>query len=234
MTRLHKRQPLAPARIGAVVIGAALLAGVTACGGGAADPLAGLTAKKVAAMAQADMRAKPAMRFAGTISGSGTTATASLVVEENAGCEGTVAQPGRGSFEFLDLHGQAWIKPDDAFWKANTPLPPRFLLPFEGKWVTTTGTYAQYRGWGQVCALNDKATGTTRGLRRLGTATIGGHRTLVLENPDKSKVYVTDTARPVIVRVAGPAAADGYVTISLLRSAPAITAPPASLIIQGS
>jgi hypothetical protein len=226
-------------RIGVVVIGAALLAGVTACGGsppasGAADPLAGLTAKKVAAKAQADMRAKPAMRFTGTISGSGTTVTMSLVVEENAGCEGTFSQPGRGSFEFLDLHGQVWIKPDDAFWKSNTLLPSRLLRLWEGKWVTTTGTYAQYNGWAKTCTLNDKATGTTRGLRRLGTANISGHRTLILENPDKSKVYVTDTASPVIVRVAGPATGDGYITISLLPSAPAITAPPAKLIIHGS
>jgi hypothetical protein len=199
------------------------------------DPLAGLSADDIATQAWANTKAAASVHVTGSGTDSGKPLTFSLTLVKGQGCTGTMSEGTAGSFQIVMVGKTVWIKPDRAFWKSNGGNDPATLSIVSGKYVKdTAGT--GLGAMSTLCDLDnwigaiDQATGMVKGM----TATVNGQRALQLKDTgDTASAFVSDTAKPVLVRLADPSPGGGTFNFTGYGAVTAITAPPASQTLDG-
>jgi hypothetical protein len=228
-------------------VGVAGLA-VTGCGSGGssgtsgasstvADPLAGLSGEQVVAKAVAELKAVPSFTMAGTVTDSSGSYHVNLSYKSGDGCKGTVAQPGKGSFAMVVIGTTAWVKPDDAFWKANAGSQAGAAIALlSGRYLKGSTSNANVASLTKLCDVTSltsslaQATDVAKG----PVTTVSGQRVLPLV--DKAKggtLYVTDTNPPRILQLSNSKAGNsGKLTFSYLPVV--LTPPPPSQTVDGS
>ena len=238
--------------VGLIALAAASVTclGVTACGssgtGGSAgpsaastvaDPLAGLTGDQVVAKAVAELKAVPSFTMAGTVTDSSGTYNVNLSYKKGVGCQGTVAQPGKGSFAMVLIGTTAWVKPDDAFWKANAGSQANAAIALlSGRYLKGSTSHANVASLTKLCDVTSLASSLSEATNvAKGPVTMmGGQRVLPLT--DKAKggtLYVTDTNPPRILQLSNSKAGNsGKLTFSYTPVT--LTPPPASQTVDGS
>lgn len=239
------------------VLAVALAVATAACGGSGGtpspdtsprpaavtDPLASWSVQRILGQAQADTVAAPYVRVTGSVSDSGKQEAFDLTMVAGVGCRGTVTEPGTGSFALISKGSTVWVKPDAAFYRNETGQNPdaqlaasllagKYLEDQSGSGLGSLATMCSLHG---MLGSSAKSAADSADAAKAGTATIGGQRALKLvNNRQHGSAYVTDTAKPDILRITVGGPAGGSLSFTYYASAPAITAPPASQTIDGA
>jgi hypothetical protein len=233
-------------RIAAGAVAAASCLAVTACGGAPADPLAALTASKVAAEATADAEAASSLTVDGTLSQSGKSYTVDIGIKRGQGCTGTIGIGGVGSIKLTVIGQTAYFDGDAEYWKTVTASDTSVsakaasaaVALLDGRYIEAPMSNVDMAGLGELCTvsklLNSDTTPST--FTKEAVTTLDGTRVLPLKSSDGSTDYVTDTSKPEFVEAFAPKGAKvgaGKVTVSV--GAPVrLAAPPASQVVNGA
>lgn len=223
---------------------------VTACGGSGtgggaspsatstvADPLAGLSGDQIVAKAVAELKAVPSFTMAGTVTDSTGTYNVNLSYKKGSGCQGTVAQPGKGSFAMVVIGTTAWVKPDDAFWRANAGSQADAAIALlSGRYLKGSTSNANVASLTKLCDVTSLASSLTEatGVAKGPVTVMGGQRVLPLTDTAKGgTLYVTDANPPRILQLSNSKAGDrGKLAFSYTPVT--LTPPPASQTVDGS
>ena len=155
--------------------GTALLTG--ACGGGSSTAFADESGPDILKAATTDMGAVTAMHFTGDVTSTGTEIHVDLRSSTAGQCEGSFTI-GKGTAQLLASDGKAWMRPDHAFWKQQTPTQAARIEQLVGdKWVSIPLS----SGLSKVCDLDNllsKLTPTSdqqaQDTKVIGTTQVGG------------------------------------------------------------
>ena len=203
-----------------------------------ADPLSGKSGSQIASEAISNLKAAPSFTLKGTVIQTGSTLGVNLAYKAGQGCEGTVTQAGKGSFDLVVIGSTVWLKPDNAFWRSYAGSNASQVIALVGgRYLKGTTSNASTAQFAELC--NSKSLVTSMALptsvSKGKVTTLNGQQVLPLTDTAKgSTMYVTDTSTPQIVQIVGtkPGSA-GKVTFEV--GAPVtLTAPPASEIVDGA
>lgn len=207
------------------------------------DPLAGWSVQRIMQQAQTDTIAAPYVRVTGSVSDSGKQVALDLTMVAGVGCRGTVTETGLGSFALISKGSTVWVKPDAEFYKNEAGQNPdaqlgtsllagKYLEDQAGSGLGSLSTICSLHGLlGSTSQPSADAADTTEA----GTATVGGQRALKLVNAkQRGSAYVTDTTKPEILQIAVAGSSGGSLGFTYYATAPAITPPPASEVVDGS
>lgn len=225
-----------------IAAGLVLLTGVAACGStspgsaSSGDPLASLTAKQIAQKARTNMLALSNYRIVGAVTESGKSMSVDITAVRGKGCQGTIDQSGVGNVEIISVGSKSWIKADAGFWRSSAQLPPSTVTKLAGKYLALPSSQLGGLSSG-LCSASGSggiftATNNDSKLTKGPVVTMNGQQVLTLIDGDKSRGYVTDTANPLFVRIAGFKASQGYANVTSSSAVPTITAPPANEVIS--
>lgn len=207
------------------------------------DPLAGWSAQRIAKQSEANTRAARYVRVSGTASDSGHKLAFDLTLVAGVGCRGTVTEQGLGSFVLISKGKTVWIQPDAQFYRNAAGQSKDKQLAIQlltGKYLEDQAGGAGLGSLASVCSLsglvgNASQSSANDPVARAGTAMIDGQRALKLFDAKvDGYAYVSDTAKPEILRLVVPGASGGSLNFTYYTTAPAITAPPASEVVDGS
>jgi hypothetical protein len=159
----------------AVVAGTALLA--TACGGGGGPSFADESGIDIMKAATTDMGAVTSMHFTGDVTSSGKKIHVDLRTSTAGQCQGSFTI-GKGTAQILASGGNAWMKPDHAFWEQQAPAQAAQVEQLVGdKWVSIPLS----SGLSEVCDLDNLLTKLTpssdkgaQDTKVIGTTQVGG------------------------------------------------------------
>jgi hypothetical protein len=238
------------------VLAAALAVGTAACGasggsagpgttagtkaaaspGSSADPLAGLTSQQIAKRAVADTEAAPSVRVVGGGSDSGQAFTIDLTLVRGKGCEGTVAEGKRGSFQLVYHSTTVWLRPDSAFYQSQG-IPAAMLTILKGKYLELKASGSGLASMAGICTMSHLLSqftldaGTTKGIM----TTINGQPAVkITDKTGTGYAYVSDTTTPELLRVEKAGSGGGRIDFTYYATPVAITPPPASQVVDAS
>lgn len=133
----------------------AVLALASGCGGNddkgsAGDDFAKKKADDIVATAKADMKDLDSVHLSGELSSSGQSISLDLKVTADGSCTGSFGV-GSGTAEVLGVDGETWFKPDEAFWREQSPDQADLIIETVGdKYVVdSNGDFSQF------CDLNE-------------------------------------------------------------------------------
>jgi hypothetical protein len=135
---------------------AGVLALLSGCGGGddkgsnAGDDFAKKKADDIVAAAKADMKDLDSVHLSGDLSSAGQTISLDLKVTSDKSCTGSF-KIGDGTAEVIGVDGETWFKPDEAFWRAQSPDQADLIISTVGdKYVVdSNGDFSSF------CDLNE-------------------------------------------------------------------------------
>jgi hypothetical protein len=137
-------------RIGLAVASVGLAAALTACGGGEED-FTEQSADKIAEESKAAMSGLDAVKVTGDISSDGQEISIDMQVNSDGKCIGSIGV-GDGTADLMGVDGEAWFKPDEAFWQATAGDSTAEILAIVGdKWVVVP---PGDDGFAQFCDLD--------------------------------------------------------------------------------
>ena len=237
------------------LLAAAIAGSATACASGGSgttgsSALVGKSPDQIVQKSVADLKAASSVRITGKLVDSGQGVTLDLVDVAAQGCQGTIglgastaatgssSAPVSGTADLVVSDGTVYMKLDQSFFKtANLGLPASEFSDVVGKYIKLTPT-SDLASFAQLCNPSTLAGAFAKedtGFVTAGSAMINGQPALGFKQPKKTSngtVYVSDTATPEIVRIAGPSD-EGSVDFSDYNAPATITAPPASEVIDG-
>jgi hypothetical protein len=214
--------------------------GATACGTTGSStpstPLSGLSADQIATKAIANLKTAATVRVKGDVSGAGQTYDLDLTLVQARGCAGTMALKGTGSVKLIAIGKKVWMKPDRQFWdKIGGANAAAVLKVLGGKYmkVKATSQLGSLSGFCSPSQLAGSFGHAPAGLAKGKTATIFGQATLqIKDSGDSASLYVSETAKPQIVEIAG--GSQGTLTFSDYNSPVTLTAPPQRETLNGA
>ena len=233
---------------GASVLAAAAVLSATACGSSSSSTsaLAGMSPDQIVQKSVADLKAASSVRITGQVVNSGQTIAVDLTDVAAKGCQGTIglAAPATsstkavsGTADIVEVDSTVYMKLSDSFF-TSAGLPASEFSQVSGKYIKLASG-SNLASFAQLCDPSTLSTAFSKedtGFAKAGTATINGQPTLALKqpkNPSNGTVYVSESATPQILRIAGPAG-QGSIDFSDYNAPATITAPPASQIVDGS
>lgn len=176
---------LAVGAIGALVV-------LTACGG---DDFADGSVTEIEKAFSTDMRSLESVHIAGTVTGDGNQIELDLGLNTDGDCEGSIGLSG-GTAEIVSLDGTAWMKPDEAFWRASSPDTADEIIAAVGdNWVVVPPSAANVTSvcdLGQV--LDSLLSEDNKDFTKAGTETVDGELTVKLTRPDNDDPEATTTS----------------------------------------
>ena len=205
---------------------------------GSSDPLGGMSAKQVLNKAVADLKAAPSFKISGNISQTNGAYSLHLGYLRDKGCEGMVAQQGKGSIAMIVIGDKAWVKPDDMFIKSVAGSQASVVIAqIGGKYLsgsTSNSNVASLTGLCNVNTLSSQLLQPTSVVKGK-VVTRNGQQALPLTDTSKGgTLYVTDTATPQVLEIVNTTAGKSG-TITFNVGAPVtLSAPPASQTLDGS
>ena len=233
---------------GAAALAAAAVMSVSACGssGSSTSALSGLSADQIVQKSVANLKAASSVRITGKVVSSGQAIAVDLTDVAAQGCQGTISLAAgatsagsavSGTASIVEVHSTVYMKLDESFFK-SAGLPASDFSQVDGKYIKLTST-SNLANFAQLCNPSTLAGAFAKedtGFVKAGAGTINGQPALGFKQPKNASngtVYVTRSATPEIVRIAGPAN-EGTIDFSDYNAHATITAPPASTVIDGS
>lgn len=200
------------------------------------NALAGQDSQQIATKAVAGTEAAPSVRVAGSGTDSGQTFSLDLTLVHGKGCQGSIGEGKQGSFRLVYTNNTVYVLPDTTFYKANGA--PAAVLPLlRGKYLKLKSTDSGLGSLAAICTVNSLLSkftldaGTAKGVM----TTVNGQPVVkITDKTGSGFAYVSDTASPKLLRIQKPGSAGGEVNFTYPATPPAITAPPASQVIDGS
>jgi hypothetical protein len=233
---------------GASVLAAAAVLSATACGSSSSSTsaLAGMSPDQIVQKSVADLKAASSVRITGQVVNSGQTIAVDLTDVAAKGCQGTIglAAPATsstkavsGTADIVEVDSIVYMKLSDSFF-TSAGLPASEFSQVSGKYIKLASG-SNLASFAQLCNPSTLSTAFSKqdtGFAEAGTATVNGQPTLAFKqpkNPSNGTVYVSESATPQILRIAGPAG-QGSIDFSDYNAPATITAPSASQIVDGS
>lgn len=232
---------------GAGLLAAATAISVSACASSSSStsPLAGMSPDQIVQKSVADLKAASSVRITGKVVDSGQTIAIDLTDVVAKGCQGSIglAAPATssskavtGTADIIEADKTVYMKLSESFFK-SAGLPASEFSTVSGKYIKLAAD-SNLASFAQLCdpaTLSSAFAKDDTGFVQAGTATIDGQPTLAYKQPKNASngtVYVSQTATPQILRIAGPAG-QGSIDFSEYNAPATITAPPASEVIDG-
>jgi hypothetical protein len=220
----------------AVAVGATTFGALTASAYAAPahrDPLAKLTADKIAAKAIGDLKSASSFHFRQSFKAQGQTYTVSLSVNHH-GCTGKFTLGDMGGAVFLEIGSTVYLQPDDQFW-TFAGVPAADLGTVHGMWIEITGAFGSPGSPNpELCAAKEFASEfglQSKNLIKGKTAKVAGHSALQLKGKKGlPSYYVTISSTPEFLTA--NSRQQGMYTFSAYGAKVTLTAPPASEILQ--
>jgi len=225
------------ARIGIAVAGIAAAALLAGCGG---NGFADQSSDEIVKAAKADMGDLTSVKVSGELTSSGQQISLDLQTGTGGNCTGTIGI-GDGSAELLGVDGQIWMKPDEAFWRANGGDSADQLIALVGdKWVVLPSTDQSFTQFCDVNQLLDqmlKSTDDGSTYAKKGTTTVDGDDVVKIENTDPkdgtSMGYVLTDDPHYLVKIEKTEGSDtGSVTFSAFNEKLDVQAPADSDVVD--
>jgi hypothetical protein len=197
-----------------------------------------MSAKQVVSKAVSDLKAAPTFGLSGRVTEPGGDLTLHIDYKRGTGCQGTIAQAGKGSFTLVVVGTTAWVKPDDAFWRASAGSEAsQAIALLSGRYLKGSTTNANVASLTQLCDVNTLTSqlSVPTDVVKGKVTTLGGQQVVPLT--DKAKggtLYVTDTSSPQIVELVNTTAGNSGKVTFMVGKPVTVTAPPASESIDGS
>jgi hypothetical protein len=242
--------------IGLAACGSAAV--ITACGSGASShsaataaaapatsvtatahggPLGGKSADAIITAALTNTEAASTVRMTGAGTDAGKGVMFDLELVRGRGCEGTLSMSKAQTFRLIYLGNTVWMRPSDAFY-ASLGGNKAALALLTGKYIKVKSTDSLVGNISNLCTLSGLlgTVGPTSGRRFAAQAsTYKGQPVMKLTQPDHTGyVYISDTARPVLLLVTELGASGGSIAFTNYNAAVTITPPPAAQTIDGS
>ncbi|HEX4289544.1 MAG TPA: hypothetical protein VH021_11545 [Trebonia sp.] len=230
------------------LLAAATSVSVSACASSSSSTsaLAGLSPDQIIQKSVADLKTASSVRIAGNVVSSGQHIAINVTDAAAKGCQGTIglAAPAASSSKavsgtagIMETGGVVYMKLSNSFF-TSAGLPASDFSQVSGKYIKLTSG-SNLASFAQLCnpsTLSGAFAKEDTGFVKAGTATVGGQPTLIFKqpkNPSNGTVYVSESAAPRILRIAGPAG-QGSVDFSYFNATATIAAPPPSEVIDGS
>ncbi|HEX3957348.1 MAG TPA: hypothetical protein VHZ03_12040 [Trebonia sp.] len=229
----------------ALAVAAALAAagcgssGSSASSGSTAAPAAGQSAgKQVLTRAVDNLKAASSFTVSGTVGDSGGTITIHLGFRPGKGCTGTVSAAGKGTLTMVVIGKTAWVKPDDAYWKAvGGKQADKAIATFGGKYLTGPTSDSTIAGLVDFCNLSlvtSQLTQPTNVVKGQVT-TINGKQALPLnDTANGGTLYVTTTSSPLPIELVDKTAGKKGTLIFNVGAPVSLTAPPAGETVEAA
>lgn len=232
---------------GAGALAAVAAMSVTACtsSSSSTSALAGLSADQIVQKSVADLKAASSVRITGKVVSSGQNIAVNLTDVAAQGCQGTIglaasatstSKAVSGTADIIEADSTVYMKLSESFF-TSAGLPASDFSDVSGKYIKLASG-SDLASFAQLCNPSTLSTAFSKqdtGFVSAGTTTINGQPALAFKqpkNPSNGTVYVSQTATPQIVRIAGPAG-QGSINFSDYNVHVTITAPPASEVIDG-
>jgi hypothetical protein len=235
-------------RVLATALASAMVAVGAACGSAgltaststspAVNPLAMLSADQIVTRAIANLRTADTVHVTGTFTDSGQRVRLKLALVHRRGCNGGMSIRSEGSFRLIMIGTALWFKPDGLFWKSHGANPAMRQAMF-GKWVRVPADSSEVSDLSHLCTPGRLAeifgspTDAARGKR----TNIAGEPALQLTGTgtdSSSAIYVSVSASPQILRIAGTGAHADDFELTGYGSAVRLAMPPPSQTLDGA
>jgi hypothetical protein len=226
------------------VVAAALAAGCGSSGSSAssastATPPGGQSGgKQVLTRAVANLKAESSFIVSGTVADTGATITINLGFRPGKGCKGTVSAAGKGSLTMVVIGKTAWVKPDDAYWKAvGGKQAAKAIATFGGKYLTGPTSDSTIAGLAEFCNLNSITSQLTQpaNVTKGQVTTVNGKQALPLsDTANGGTLYVTNTSSPLPVELVNKTAGKKGTLIFSVGAPVSLTVPPASETVEAA
>jgi hypothetical protein len=186
--------------------------------------------KKVLTMAVDNLKAASSFTVSGTVADTGGTVTIDLGFRPGKGCDGTVSAAGKGNLTIVVIGKTAWVKPNDAYWKAvGGKQAAQAIATFGGKYLTGPTSDSTIAGLTQFCDLNAVTSQLTEptNVVKGQVTTLNGKQALPLnDTANGGTLYVTTASSPLPIELVNTTAGKKG-TLSFNVGAPvSLTAPP--------
>jgi hypothetical protein len=230
---------------GALAAVAAMSVSACASSSSSTSALAGLSADQIVQKSVADLKAASSVRITGKVVSSGQNIAVDLTDVAAQGCQGTIglaasatstSKAVSGTADIIEADSTVYMKLSESFF-TSAGLPASDFSDVSGKYIKLASG-SDLASFAQLCNPSTLSTAFSKqdtGFVSAGTTTINGQPALAFKqpkNPSNGTVYVSQTATPQIVRIAGPAG-QGSINFSDYNVHVTITAPPASEVIDG-
>ena len=221
--------------------------GSSGSGTTASSALARMSADQIVQKSVADLKAASSVRITGNLVDDGQSIVLNLTDVAAQGCQGTIGLAASGSATVsAAMSGKAdiivadsivYMKLDQAFF-TNAGLPASVYTAVAGKYIKVTAT-SELASFAQLCNASNLSSAFAKedtGFVKAGSATINGQTVLAFKQPKNAAngaVYVSDSATPEIVRIAG-SGSQGAINFTDYNAPATVTAPPSAQVIDGS
>lgn len=227
-------------RIGLAAASLAMAATLSACGG---DSFTDQSGDQIAEDAKSAMSDLTAVKVAGTMTSDAEEITLDVQSNSDGDCIGSISV-GAGSAEIIGVGGEAWFRPDEAFWTETSGDAAAEILEIVGdNWVVVPPDEDGFR---QFCDLDEfldelladedddsEATFTVG-----DTSDLDGDEVVAVDREDedgKSTAFVRTDDPHHIVRIERTEGEDtGSVTFSEFDEEFEVEAPPAEQVVDFS
>ena len=230
---------------GALAAVAAMSVSACASSSSSTSALAGLSADQIVQKSVADLKAASSVRITGKVVSSGQNIAVDLTDVAAQGCQGTIglaaaatstSKAVSGTADIIEVDSTVYMKLSESFF-TSAGLPASDFSDVSGKYIKLASG-SDLASFAQLCNPSTLSTAFSKqdtGFVSAGTTTINGQPALAFKqpkNPSNGTVYVSQTATPQIVRIAGPAG-QGSIDFTDYNAHATITAPPASEVVDG-
>jgi hypothetical protein len=167
----------------------------------------------------------------------GQTVSFDLTLVQKSGCQGTIAQSKTETFQLVETGGSVWLKPSAAYY-ASLKISKAALALVNDKWIKVKSTDSQIGDLPKICSFSGLfgSLKTPTGASYVATPTTyqGQSAYEVTQSGQQGYAFVTNSATPMLAKLAEPGANGGVITFTEYSTPLTITAPSAAESIDGS
>jgi hypothetical protein len=197
----------------------------------ARDPLAGLSADRIIARAEADLAAARSVReYSGTIA-NGVTRPFSDITYSGHACTESIYLFANSPNDYIQTSRAEWVLLTRQL-MAGAGYSKAEIARYAGKWAVVDSWPPSSLGYVSCTSMGSAGlpgTGWTRG----AVSTVAGQRAVRLTGTEAT-AWVSDSARPEFLKTltTEPGGATGWTTFSRYNAHVTITPPPASDVVS--
>jgi hypothetical protein len=197
-----------------------------------------MSGKQVLTKAVDNLKTAHSFTVSGTAAETGTNVTIHLGFQPGKGCTGTVSSAGKGSLTMVVIGTTAWVKPDNAYWKAVAgSQASQAIATFGGKYLKGPTSDSTIAGLTELCNLNSITSQLSQPANpdKGKVTTVSGKQAIPLTDTAKGgTLYVTNAASPLPIELVNNSGATKGKLAFDVGAPVSLTAPPASETVDAS